>query len=300
MPGWHASAAQSSGPNATARPADDAPRPAETSVQAALREVACGIDNRGAFDAGWSATDPASDRLRRDALASRAETVGALRALLQVWFVRACLLAHFGHGVLSTASEDDTIDALGASPAARSLSGSSSGIGRRCCTAVASCAAPVGGGCSASPLPATSSKRSVVDMEAALASTAAMLLSERERGSVCQAHLCGNPLVGEAIMTCVPADARPKKGTKGVQVRMHISQWRPPSGRTRPRGTWCTSSAGCNPRPPLLGRWDRRRGGRRRPAASARREPIHRVREGGRLLSRRIDRGCVLHKCASL
>ena len=192
MPGWHARAAQSSGPNATARPADDAPRPAETSVQAALREVACGIDNRGAFDAGWSATDPASDRLRRDALAGRAETVGALRALLQVWFVRACLLAHFGHGVLSTASEDDTIDALGASPAARSLSGSSSGIGRRCCTAVASCAAPVGGGCSASPLPATSSKRSVVDMEAALASTAAMLLSERERGSVCQAHLCGN------------------------------------------------------------------------------------------------------------
>ena len=113
MPGWQARAAQSSGPNATSRPADDATRPAVTSVQAArigwkatsglveaaffaasrappdgappgeptlaarissswcglvtgtgsvkddeprfsaaLPDVACAVDNRGAFDAG--------------------------------------------------------------------------------------------------------------------------------------------------------------------------------------------------------------------------------------------------------
>ena len=126
-----------------------------------------------------------ADRLRRDALAGAAKTDGALRALPQVCFVRACLLAHFGHGMLVVASEDDSIDALGASPDARSSSRPSQVTERICPANAASCTAPAGGGWLASPLQATSSTWSAVDMEAALASSSAMMLSEGERG-VCQ------------------------------------------------------------------------------------------------------------------
>ena len=96
--------------------------------------------------------------------------------------------------MLVVASEDDSIDALGPSPGARSSSRPPQVVERICLANAASCTAPAGGGWLASPLQATSSTRSAVDMEAALASSSAMMLSEGERG-VCQTRdgrVCGS------------------------------------------------------------------------------------------------------------
>ena len=100
--------------------------------------------------------------------------------LLQVCFPTLRLPVHRRHGVLVVASEDDSIDALGPLPGARSSSWPPQVVERICLANTASCSA--GGGWLAPPLQATSSTRSPVDMEAALASSSAMMLSEGERG----------------------------------------------------------------------------------------------------------------------